>query len=222
MSLLIVLIVLGVFGALSPAVAGTHLQILEGRNGLQRGLFYMVAYVAVLLVLGLVLLASFSSGASPDQARQVTGVSVGLVGVLLLVLAFRRLVGAPDEDAPPDRWLAETTAQQAGPIRALGLGLAMPLVGVKNLAIFLVGIGLILGAGRSGIVEYPLLLLFVALFSIQLIIPFVIALIFPTSGPIFRMLGGILGQRRLVGGILQVAVGFFLIWIASSGSPPAA
>lgn len=221
MNLLGLLLILGIFGSLSPALAGTHIRLLEGRNGLQRGLFFMVAYALVLLVLGVVLLATFSTTASPEQASGVTGVSLGLVGVLLLVLAFRRLVGAPDEDAPPENWLTGTTSA-SGALQPLFLGLAMPLLGVKNLAIFLVGIGLILGAGRSGLVEYPLLFLLVALFCLQLLVPFLVSLFFPVSSGVLRLIGGFLAQRRLAGGILQVLIGLFLIWIASSGGPPAA
>jgi hypothetical protein len=80
------------------------------------------------LVVGLVLGPGGLDGGDGDSSTAVSLLLL-VVAILFLVMAARKLVDEPDEDAPPPRWMAKV--QGATPAQAYLMGVGMLLIGAK-------------------------------------------------------------------------------------------
>jgi hypothetical protein len=108
---------------------------------------------------GLVLFGD--AGGAISTIGRVTSVAVG---ALLIVLGLKSLLGSPDPDASPPGWLK--TIDNSSPSRAFALGMALFPLQVKNLAIFVACLNLIIASSlgtEESIVALALVLLIFAL-----------------------------------------------------------
>jgi threonine/homoserine/homoserine lactone efflux protein len=79
--------------------------------------------------------------------------------VLLIVLGLKSLLGSPDPDASPPGWLQ--SLDNSSPSRAFALGMALFPLQVKNLAIFIACLNLIIASNlgiQGGVVALVLLI----------------------------------------------------------------
>ena len=101
-----------------------------------------------------------------------------VLGILLLLSAYKKWAAEPDPDAPPPKWL--TLADKLTPLTAFAMGVGILLIAAKMWVFTLSAIGVIgeaqLGQPSSAIA----FLLFVLLAQALLIISILIRLIFPT------------------------------------------
>jgi hypothetical protein len=107
------------------------LTILIVRESRLRALAFVLGNVAVRLLQGLLffVLVPTSTG-SESEPKAVVAWLLLVVGVTLLVKAARSLAtGAPDEDAPPPRWV-ESAATMSAP-RAFLTGAGLLAIGAK-------------------------------------------------------------------------------------------
>lgn len=126
------LIPLGVASAVVPVQM--IITVLLLRSGASR--LAAVAWVAGMttvrlaqgVVFGLILGASDESG-TPEGPGLVVSLLLLVLGIVLLVAAARQLIEAPDEDAPPPKWMA--MFHGATPGKAYALGVGMVTVGAK-------------------------------------------------------------------------------------------
>jgi hypothetical protein len=162
------LLVLAVGGSIAPPLLLLTILFLGSRRpfpnagGLALGYFTVCAVVGVS---GLVLFGD--AGNAISRVGQVISVAVG---ALLIVLGIRSLLGSPDQDASPPRWLE--SIDKSSPFRAFGLGMALFPLQVKNLAIFVACLNLIIASGlgtEESIVALTLVLLVFALPILALI-----------------------------------------------------
>jgi hypothetical protein len=100
-----------------------------------------------------------------------------VLGVLLLISAFRSFTSEPDPDAPPPKWM--TLIETASPIMALALGAGMILISAKMWVFTMSAISGI-GDARLGQPDSSITyLLYVLLVMSTLIIPILFQLFFP-------------------------------------------
>lgn len=131
-------IVLAAGGLLSPGSITIVLLLLMSERGWPKGLAYVVGYLGAYTLIGVTAIAAGYRAAEGDSSgalRTISAVVFALLGTLLLWLAVRnwrrRAVAA--EGRP--RVLA--FLDRITPVKALGLGAAVTVINVKNLAIFL-------------------------------------------------------------------------------------
>ena len=87
--------------------------------------------------------------------------------MVFLVSGARKALGAPDEDAPPPRWIA--TLDGVGPAKAFGLGFMVLAIGIKHWVFTLGAIAAIGEAGMGAAASAGTFLAFVVLaHSLQL------------------------------------------------------
>src|SRR5207247_1525694 len=99
-------------------------------------------------IIGVVALASASTNAgASDKGSAVTGTIVAVLGAVLLVVAIKQLVNAPDPDAAPPRFMTRLDSMSAG--GATVLGVVIGLINIKQLGIYVACISQILAANIS-------------------------------------------------------------------------
>jgi hypothetical protein len=154
--------VLAVGGSIAPPLLLLTILFLGSRRPLSNTGALALGYFSVCAVVGISGLVLF--GDAGDAISTVGRVISVAVGALLLVIGLRSLLGSPDPDAPPPGWLA--SIDNSSPSRAIAVGMALFPLQVKNLAIFVACLNLIIASGlRTGesIVALALVLLIFAL-----------------------------------------------------------
>ena len=97
------------------------LFLLQDTGGLAKALSFVAGGIAMRLLQGLVfgLVLGAAVGASSEEGQRL-GVFILLliVGILLLITAFKKWQKEEDTDAPPPRWMAAISGMSA--VRAVG------------------------------------------------------------------------------------------------------
>jgi hypothetical protein len=154
LDLLTTLVPLVIATALVPVPLVLTLLLLRAPGG--RGRVVAAALVAGMLTVRLaqgLLFGVLFAGVATVGGSRGPAVYGGLVvlALVFLVSGARKALGAPDEDAPPPRWISMLDG--VGPSKAFGLGFAVLAIGVKHWVFTLGAIAAIgeagMGAGAS-------------------------------------------------------------------------
>jgi len=144
--------------SLLPLIVGTAivpvwiivvLLLLSSQNGLVKAGAFVAGAMAVRLGQGLVigpLLGASEAAAEGEDGGQGPVVSTLLlvVGILMLVTAFRTVTHHDDPDAPPPKWMS--MLDSLTPLKAFGFGAVLLLLGAKHWVFTLSAIGVIRAA----------------------------------------------------------------------------
>jgi hypothetical protein len=156
------LLVLAIGGSIAPPLLLLTILFLGSRRPLPNAGALALGYFTVCAAIGISGLVLFGdAGSAISTVGEVISVAVG---ALLIVLGLRSLLGAPDPDASPPGWLESIDNSTTS--RAFGLGMALFPLQVKNLAIFVACLNLIIASGvgtEESIVALGLVLLVFAL-----------------------------------------------------------
>jgi hypothetical protein len=125
MELLITLVALGIGSALFPAQITITVMLLRSAPGRIAAVGWVGGLTALRLLQGVVFGLILSSARTTEPGRQEASV----LAVAFYVLAARKVLDGPDEDAPPPRWLARLEA--VTPVRAFLLGAGVLAISVK-------------------------------------------------------------------------------------------
>lgn len=154
----------------------------------KRGLLKASAFVGGLttmrllqgLIFGLILTGNASTTAEESGGRgAVVSTLLLVLGIFLLITAYKQWSKHDDPDAPPAKWL--TMIDSLTPLKAFGIGFGLLLIGVKFWVFTLSAIATIgeaqLGQPSSSVAY----LLFVLLAESLLLIPILIRIIMPNQ-----------------------------------------
>src|SRR3712207_846657 len=139
------LIVLAIGGSIAPPLLLLTILFLGSRRPLPNATALTLGYFTTCAAIGIAGLTLF--GGAGDAVSMVGRVMSVSVGVLLVVLGLRSLMNAPDPDAQPPRWMESISSMS--PAKALGFGMALFPIQIKNLAIFVACLNLIAVASLS-------------------------------------------------------------------------
>ena len=115
-----------------------------------KGLLKAIAYVGGMttlrllqgLIFGLILTNSTATSTTEDNGRSpIVSTLLLVLGILLLVTAYKQWRKEDDPDAPPPKWL--TIIDSITPLKAFGLGFGLLLIGGKFWVFTLGALGLI-------------------------------------------------------------------------------
>lgn len=177
--------------ALLPYILGSALvplQIIIGLLLLQspnQGLLKGIAYVGGMTLtrllqgaaFGLFLGESVAASAGAGGKGPVVATLLLVLGILLLVTAYKKWRKQPDPDEPPPKWL--TAIDSATPWQALGIGLTLPLIAIKLWVFTLSALATIATAQlglQQGAIAY---LIFILLAQSLLLLPLALRLVMP-------------------------------------------
>ncbi|MEA5448677.1 GAP family protein [Leptolyngbya sp. CCNP1308] len=177
--------------ALLPYILGSALvplQIIIGLLLLQspnQGLLKGIAYVGGMTLtrllqgaaFGLLLGESVAASGGEEGKGPVVATLLLVLGILLLVAAYKKWRKQPDPDEPPPKWL--TAIDSATPWQALGIGLTLPLIAIKLWVFTLSALATIATAQlglQSGAIAY---VIFILLAQSLLLLPLALRLLIP-------------------------------------------
>ncbi len=133
MELLITLVALGIGSALFPAQITITVMLLRSAPGRMAAVGWVGGLTALRLLQGVAFGLILGSARTTEPGRQEASLLVPafqlVLAVAFYVLAVRKVLGAPDEDAPPPRWLARL--QAVTPVKAFLLGAGVLALSVK-------------------------------------------------------------------------------------------
>jgi threonine/homoserine/homoserine lactone efflux protein len=163
----------------SPLPIVAVILMLFTARGKVNSLAFLVGWMGGLAVLGaIVLTVSDAADVSSDSdASDGSGGVLVAIGVLLIVLAFRRWRSRPQhgETEPPPKWMARIDG--LGPFAALVLGVLFAAINPKNL---LLGVAAAVQVGQAGLSTTDTVItwaIFVVIASIGVLIPVVYRLV---------------------------------------------
>jgi hypothetical protein len=139
------LIVLAIGGSIAPPLLLLTILFLGSRRSLPNATALVLGYFTTCAAIGIVGLTLF--GGAETGASTIGRVISAMVGGLLVVLGLRSLLKAPDPEAQPPRWMESISSMS--PPRAFGFGMALFPLQVKNLAIFVACLNVIIASGLS-------------------------------------------------------------------------
>jgi hypothetical protein len=169
------------------------------------------------LVFGLILGGGSSDASASDGPGTAISLLLLVVAILFYVTAIKQLLGHPDEDAPPPKWMA--MVESVTPGKAFGLGAGILLINIK-LWVFTLGAIAAIGAADLGQGAAVLTFLaFVALAESIHIVVIGVAYAMPTRSA--AMLDGIVEflarYNRVVMCVLGAVFGTWFLVKAMSG-----
>ena len=162
------LVVLAIGGSIAPPLLLLTILFLASLRPLANAGALMLGYFTTCAVIGISGITLFSGAeAAVSTVGRVISVTIG---VLLLVLGLRTVLAPPDPDSTPPKWMESIDSMS--PPRAFGFGMVLFPLQVKNLAIFVACLNLIIvsSLGPEGsIVALGLVLLIFAIPVLALI-----------------------------------------------------
>jgi hypothetical protein len=139
------LIVLAIGGSVAPPLLLLTIMFLGSKRPLPNAGALALGYFATCAVIGISGLTFI--GGTESTVSTIGRVTSATVGALLIVLGIRSLLDSPEPGASPPRWMKSINSMS--PPRAFGFGMALFPLQVKNLAIFVACLNLIIASGLS-------------------------------------------------------------------------
>ena len=204
------------WGSLVPLIIGSALvpiqivittMLLRSRAGRITAVAWLAGMTAVRLGQGLVFGLILGSSAAEASASDEPGTPVSLlllvVAILFYVTAIKQLLGHPDEDAPPPKWMA--MVESVTPGKAFGLGAGILLINIK---LWVFTLGAIAAIGFADLGQGAAVLTFLAFVALaESIHIVVIGLAFAMPTRSAAMLDGIVGFLAGHNRVIMIALG---------------
>jgi len=160
------LVFLAFGGSIAPPMLLLTILLLGSQRPVPNATALALGYFTSCAVVGIAGLTLFDGAESAASAiGRVIGVTVG---ALLIILGLRNLLNAPDPDAQPPRWMESVNSMS--PPRAFGFGVVLFLLQLKNLAIFVACIELIIASSLSPQRSAAALMLVLVIFAIPVLV----------------------------------------------------
>jgi Sap-like sulfolipid-1-addressing protein len=199
-------------GAINVVPITIVVTLLMAKGGLARAIAFGIGQLGSLVAIGGIALATASTNAgSTDTGSAVTGTVIAMVGGLLLILALKQLLGAPDPDAPPPAYMAKLESMSVS--GALVTGLVLGLVNVKQLGIYVAGIAEIVEADVSAAQGWVALAILFLLIQIGVIAP-ILAYVFArdwATKTLTALRGWLIAHNRVISIVLGLVVGALFV-----------
>ena len=160
------LIVLAIGGSIAPPLLLLTILFLGSQRPLPNASALALGYFTTCAVIGISGLLLF--GGAESTVSTVGRVISATVGALLIVLGLRSLLDTTDPDASSPRWME--SINYMSPPRAFGFGMALFPLQVKNLAIFVACLNLIIASSLTPQDSIVALGLVLAVFAIPVLV----------------------------------------------------
>ena len=199
-------------GAINVVPITVVVTLLMVKGGLSRAIAFAIGQTGALAAFGVFALATASTDAgSTDTGSAVTGTIIAVVGVLLLLLAVKQLLGSPDPDAPPPAYMARLETMSVS--GALVTGAILALVNVKQLGIYAAGLAEIVEADVSTAQGWIALVILLVLIQIGVLLPifaYLLARDWATKA-LETLRGWLIRHNRVISIVLGLVVGALFV-----------
>jgi Sap, sulfolipid-1-addressing protein len=168
------------------------------------------------VLFGTIIGASSDAEAADGGKSPFVSTLLLVVGILLLVAAYRKWAKDADPDEPPPKWMQ--SIEQLAPLKALGMGALLVAIAVKLWVFTLSAIGVISAAElglTAGAVAY---LIYIALAQLPLIVAVVAYSAAPAAmGPVLkRAIDWLMDNNRPISIAVSLIFGIYFTWTGIS------
>ncbi len=193
------------------------LMLLQSPRGLGKTIAFVSGGVMIRLAQGILfglVLGSAMGNSSEEEQGLITSVFLLVMGILLLVAAFKKWRKEADPDDPPSHWI--TDLNKLSGLRALSAGAVFVTIAIKQWVFTLSAIGIIAAAGLgppSGVTLYLFYILITQILVLPLILFFALA---PerAAKPLQTAQGWLERHNRVI--VMTVSL-IFGLWFAYKG-----
>jgi len=170
-AMLVQLLPLILGAVLAPIWIIIVLLLLASPHGLVKASAFVLGMTLVRLVQGLIFGAVFASSpdnlSDSDGSTPIVSTLLLVVGILLLIMAFRKWRKEADPDDPPPKWMQ--SLEQISSLQALGLGALFVGIGVKLWVFTLSALSIISAADLEPAVRASVYVIYIVLAQSALI-----------------------------------------------------
>ena len=219
------------FASLLPFILGsalvpiqviiTILLLKSPQNGLLKASFFVAGMTSLRLLQGLFFGLILTGSAAVEDSGSGKGLIVStllmILGILLLVTAYKQLQKEDDPDAPPPKWLAGIDSLT--PFKAFGIGFGMLFIGAKFWVFTLGAIGVI-GEAQLGQPASTIdFLLYVLLAESLLVLILLIRVMLPkrSKSVLESISAWLIGYNRQIIMIVSLVFGLLFFYQGVSG-----
>lgn len=156
-----------VASAVLPAWIIITLLLLRGQGGVAKAAGFAAGAILARSLIIFLFHFALGTAASEDNSGNISSVLLTLVGILLLVAAYKKWNKEDDPDGPPPKWM--TMMDGMKPAKAFGFGALLMAVAVKQWVFTLSAIAIVDGA-KLGTVETVLAFVLFVLGSMSLVL----------------------------------------------------
>jgi hypothetical protein len=218
-----------VFANLLPLIIGAAvvpiwiimvLFLLRSKGGLLKAAAFAAGAILVRLVQGMLFGYVFgkSAEASGDSGSSVfVSTLLLVVGILMLITAFKQWRKEDDPDAPPPKWMA--TISQLSAVKAFGIGALLVAIAAKQWVFILSALGVIGRAQLSQGETVIAFLVYVLAAESLVLTPIVVYAVAPTqSAKTLDAAQGWLGRHnRVIVIAISLIFGLLFLWKGITG-----
>jgi len=157
------------------------LLLLSNKDGLLKAAAFAGGAIVVRLAQGIVfgyIFRSDPAASSDEGASLIVSTLLLVIGILMLITAFKQWQKEDDPDAPPPKWMAMLGG--LSPLKALGMGALLVAIAAKQWVFTLSAIGVIGEAQLDPPASIGLFLFYVLAAQSLVLIPIVVYAIAPT------------------------------------------
>ena len=170
-----------VLGAtLVPLYPIVVLLLLQSQGGLAKAVAFVAGALAVRLVQGVLfgLVFGAATEAYPEYGPEIIASTLLLVvGILLLIAAYKKWRKQPDPDEPPPRWMA--TLGRLPALQAVGAGALLVAISVKQWVFTLTAIDVIEGAALGTGLSVAAYLIYTLAIQLLVLLPILATAVAP-------------------------------------------
>jgi hypothetical protein len=217
-AVLIELLPLIVAAAVLPVWIIMTLFLLRGEGGLLKASAFVAGAVGVRLLQGVLFgLVLGSDEAGADRSGVIKATLLLVVGLLMLIAAYKKWRKEEDPDGPPPKWISTLTGLST--LKALGAGALLMAVAVKQWVFTLSALAII-DEGQVSLPEGVLLFLIFVIGTASLTVaPIIVAAVAPAQAG--KLLDGAQGFLERHNRVITIAVslifGVWFIWKGITG-----
>jgi threonine/homoserine/homoserine lactone efflux protein len=165
--------------AITPGLIIVVILMLEGAGGVGRAGAFVAGAITLRLVQGLLFgsIVGTRVEASDEDSLLIGAVLLSILGLLLLIAAFRIWSKEEDPDAPPPAWMQALSKMGAG--RAYLIGMAAMALSAKQWVFTISAVQVILYQDLAQSTNWLLFIGFVLVATLPLLLPVLVCLVMP-------------------------------------------
>ncbi|EKQ66664.1 Protein of unknown function (DUF2910) [Leptolyngbyaceae cyanobacterium JSC-12] len=189
------------------------------------GLLKAIAYVGGMtltrilqgVIFGLILAEAIATAEKGSGKGPVISTLLLVLGILLLIAAYKKWSGEDDADTPLPKWF--TRIDRATPLQAFGFGFAFPLISAKLWVFTLSALTTIAAAELGQLSSVITYLLFILLAQLLLLIPILICILRPTrsKATLAQLSDWLTENNRPIAIVVSLVFGIFFFYSGISG-----
>lgn len=207
-----------VAAAVLPVWIIMALFLLRGEGGVRKATAFLVGATTVRLLQGALFGLVLDTGAGDaDESNAIKATLLLVIGIIMLIAAYKKWRKEEDADAPPPKWMAALSGLSA--LKALGMGALLMLVAVKQWVFTLSALAII-EAGYLGLGANILLFVLFTL-GAQLLIaaPIIVTVVAPRQAVrlLDRMQGFLERYNRPITIGVSLIFGLWFTWKGVTG-----